>query len=263
MSHVRLAAIVAGFIGVAVITGCRSAGPPPVIDSALASCVPPGTVALAGIDLDQLRSKAIYRSMPQSTLGSIEILRDASYLLIASNGKDLLVIARGKFRAAPAGATLLSPSLAIAGPAETIRAAGKQHKTGVTGAPRILEWAAGIASGKPVWAAAQGGITLPLTGNAANLNRILHFTEYLTLAAQIDLRVQVDFTGVCPTADASRQLEESLRALLTFSTIGSDRKSDLTPILKSIEIRRDDLKVHATLSASQESAAKLLGELVR
>ncbi|MBZ5621398.1 MAG: hypothetical protein LAQ69_22135 [Acidobacteriia bacterium] len=263
MPYARLAALLTALIALAIATSCRSAGPPPVIDPALASCVPIGTVVLAGIDLDRLRSTSLYRSLPPATLANIETLRDASYLLLASNGKDLLFIARGAFREAPPGATLIAPNLAISGSADSVRAATTQHKTGITGAPQLLDRAAGIAGGRQIWLVAQGGITLPLTGNAANLNRILHFTEYITLAAQIDSGLQLDAAGVCRTTDAGRQLEESLRAILTFAVAGSGGPSGLTAIWNAVEIRRDDLTVHATLSTNSESAEKLLRELTR
>src|SRR5437660_1227866 len=118
---VCLPGILAASIAIAIAPSCRPTSPPGPIDSTLSSCVPPGTVALAGINVDQLRSTPLYQSLPASTFAALEILRDTSYLLLASNGKDLLLIARGKFREAPPGATLISANLAIAGTADTIR----------------------------------------------------------------------------------------------------------------------------------------------
>lgn len=241
----------------AIATGCHSPKPL-VIDSALASCVPAGTIALAGINIDQLRSTRFAPS-----LAAFEMFHDASYLLLVSDGKGVLLIARGKFRTAPPGATLISSDIAVSGPPESLRSAIAQYKSGSTGAPRLLDWAAEVAGGKSIWAVAQGDVTLPLSGNAANLNRILHFTEHVTLAAQVDSHLQVDITGVCRTADAGQKLEESVRALITFASLGTEREPDLTRILKSIEIRRDGLTVHATISATSESASKLLGNLMR
>ena len=231
---------------------------PPAIDPAMSWCVPADTVVLAGIDLDQLRSSSLYQSLPPAALAAIEGLRNASSLLIASNGKTLLFVARGNFREAPPAAVLIATGLALAGPDDSIRAATAQYKTRASGAPYLLSRASDIAIGKPIWIVAQGGVSLPFTGNATNLNRILHFTEYTTLTAQIDSQIQFDASGVCRTPDAARQLEESVRALLTFAGAAAAPRSNLAAILSSVEVRRDDVTVRASLSTSAQSARSLL-----
>jgi len=261
--YARLAALLAFAVAFAALaTSCRSISPP-VIDPALASCVPAGTVVLAGINLDQIRSTSLYQSLPPDTLAAAGSLRDASYLLVAPNARDLLFLARGKFREAPPGAILVSSELAIAGPADSIRAAVAQQQTGVTGSQRLLDLAAGVAKGRQIWMVALGGITLPLTGNAANLNRVLHLTDSVALTAQIDSRIQVEATGVGRNADAGRQLEESLRAILTLAAAAGGRQSGIAAALNAIDLRRDGQTVHATLSTSPENAQKLIRELTR
>ena len=238
---------------------CRSKAPP-VIDTALASCVPADTVLVAGLNLDQIRATPLYRSVLPEVLNGIQSLRDTSYLMIAYNAHDLLFLGRGKYTEAPPGAALISNDLVISGPAESMRAAIAQHQKGVTGSPRLLDLAAGIAGGRQVWMVAQGGVAFPLTGNATNLNRILHLTEYVTLTAQMDSRIQIDATGLGRTSDASRQLEDSVRAILTFAAAGSARQPEIAQMLKAVEIRRDGLTVHATLSTSAETAEKVIRE---
>jgi hypothetical protein len=262
--YVRLTALPAVVVTLAALANsCGSTRSPPVVNPALASCVPADTVVLAGLNLDEIRAAPIYRSLPPNALATVQALHDASYLLIAYNARDLLLLARGRFREAPPGATLVSSELAVAGPPESIRAAIAQHRSGVTVSHRLLDLASGVAGGRQMWIVAQGGVTLPLTGNVANLNRILRLTDSVTLAAQIDSRIQVEATGVGRTSDAGRQLEESLRAILTFAAAGSGRKSEIAAMLNSVEIRRDGLTVHATLSSSPETAQKLIRELSR
>jgi hypothetical protein len=264
MVDARLAGLLVAAMTVTVLgTSCRSIKPPPVIDPELASCVPAGTVVLAGVNLEQLRATALYQSLLPGILAGIQSVRDTSYLLIAYDAHDLLFVGRGKYPEAPGGATLISHDLVVSGPPESVRAAIAQHQTGVKGQTRLLDHAADIASGRQVWMVAQGGITLPFTGNATNLNRILHFTEYVTLAAQIDSRIQIEATGVGRTANGSRQLEESLRAILTFATAAEERQPEVAAALNSIQVRRDGLNVHAKLSTSPESAGKLIRELSR
>lgn len=230
---------------------------PPAIDHELASCIPPGTVVLAGVDLDRLRPTPLFATIAPA----VSSLREASNLLIASSGQDLLFLARGNFTAAPAGATLMSKGLAAMGTPDTVRAAIAQYRTGTSGSPRLVELASSIPPGRQMWLVAQGGITLPLTGNAANLNRILHLTESITLSAQVDAAVRLDATGQCPSPEGARQLEESLRAILTLAGVAARRQPDLAQTLQAIEIRRDDRTVRAGLSTTPENAAKLIRAL--
>lgn len=246
----RLAA--AAFALASILSACRSKTTPAAIDPALSSCIPAGAVVIAGLDLDRLRATPL-----APKLAAIEPLRQASYLLVTSDGKNVVWIARGNFPAPPPGATLINPSLAISGPPEAVRSAIAQHKTGATGAPDLL----GHLAGNPqIWAVARGGITLPLTGNAANLNRLLHLVDYATLTAKIDSRLAFDLTGVCRTAEAGQRLEETLRAIVSLAGAANPR---LDPILRSTEIRRDGAIVHAALSTDPDSAGKLFDGFTR
>ena len=196
--------------------------------------MPPDALAVAGLHLDQIRG----RNLPAGWLALLEPLRDANYLMLAYNGKDVLVIARGRFAAAPAGAVLLAPDLALAGSPDAIRAAVRQRATGQPGAPSLLARSQPIA-GRPIWAVVRGARPLPLTGNAANLNRLLRFTDYATIAATVNSAIELEAAGFCPTADAARQLEETLRGLISLASCHHSRpRSSRADALRSITARR-------------------------
>ena len=240
---------------------CRSLAPG-AMDSSMASCIPPGTVVLAAADLDRLRAAPLYREVPPSVLAALAALNNASQLLVALNGKDLLFIAKGTFREAPLGAALLAPDLAVTGPADLVRAATEQHRTGKSGAPELLAQAEPLAA-SPIWAIASGRATLPLSGNAANLNRLLHFTNYTTLAIQLDARIAMDLKAAGRTPDSARQFEESLRAFLSLAAAADARQTDLAAVLNSIQVHRQDASVEASLSADSAVAAKWIERLAR
>ncbi|MGA2268372.1 MAG: hypothetical protein ABSH44_07870 [Bryobacteraceae bacterium] len=202
---------------------CRSITAPAAVDRGMASSIPADTLFLAGFSLDEIRASPLYSKLPPAVGALAEPLRDAGYLLLASNGKDLFSIVRGRFREAPAGATLIAPGLAIAGPPESIRAATEQHKTGRSGAPDLLAQAASVAAGKQVWMVARGGVTLPFAGNAANLNRLLRNLEYATMAIALGSRVELGASGIGRTAEASREFEENLRAILSLAAAANAR----------------------------------------
>ena len=153
--HSRLLAA-AGLVLCAIATGCPRNALLPSIDPSLASCVPSGTLLLAGVDLEQLRASQLYRKLSPATVALADPLRNASYVIVSWSGNDLTAIARGSFREPPPGSELIAPNLAVAGAPEAIRAARAQHRSGTTGAPDLLSYAQPLARENPIWAVARG-----------------------------------------------------------------------------------------------------------
>jgi hypothetical protein len=252
----RLAATI---LASATITcSCRPSTAP--IDPASASCITPGTILLAGLDLDRIRASPLYAKLPPGAALAIEPLRNASRLMVTWDGRQLVFVARGKFREPPAGATLIDRDLAISGSAEAVRGAIAQHKTGTAGAPDLLAHAASIAGGAEIWAVVRGGINLPLTGNAANLNRLLHLVDYATLTARLAPLLDLDLTSASRTADQGQHLEETLRAIVSLAGAASPR---LDTLLHSVQIRREGPIVHATLSTDADTLGPVIDGLTR
>ena len=254
------ASVVALAALLSVWTACRASAPG-ALDSELASCLPPDAQALAGIHLDQVRVNPMLRKLSADWLPLVEPARDASFVLIGYTGKDLLVVEQGQFPAAPPGATLLDSRLAVAGPAALVRAARTQHAAGRTGAPALVARATAIAS-QPIWAIAAGGVPLPLSGNAANLNQLLALTDYTTFALELNSGITLHFAGTCRSAERAQQLEETLRGLISLAGAAS-REPDLLALLASVQIRRADLTVRADTSGSPEVIERLLRSAAR
>jgi len=244
---------------VAACASCGRVGPRGAIDRTLAECIPADTLALAGVNLAELRASAMYGRLPAGAGAFLKPMQEASYLLVAYNGKDVLAVARGAFSQAPPGATLLAKDLAIAGPDEAVRAAVAQRKTGRTGASWLLDRAAEVAAGNQIWLAAQGGVSFLLTGDAANLNRLLSFAEYAGVGAHFDGSVRLEALAAGRTPEAAARMEESLRALLTLAATGMGHDRPLAELLRSVPVKRDGVMVRAEATASAEQAAKFLG----
>jgi hypothetical protein len=192
-----------------------------------ATYIPADATVLAGAELSAIR-----KWVPDS-------LREASDAMVAYNGKDVLFILRGNFTQAPMGGTLINPHLALAGSPEAIRAAQQS-----TGASSLL----GLAPKRPVWLVARGGGSLPLTGNAANLNKLVRLTDYVTAGVNVGSRYDIEIEARCPSADAARQVEETVRAAFTLA-LPAD-------VVNGVE--RSDSTVRVTASASPELIGKLL-----
>lgn len=259
-----MASVLSRFAAVAVVSlaapGCQ-VSTPSAVNSELAACVPSDTMVLAGVHLDRLRANPEFRQLSAAWSVLFDRVRDATYVLVAYDGKDLLFIARGNFAAAPPGATLLTPHLALAGPAGMVRAATAQHATGRVAAAALLAHSESVAE-QPVWAVVPGGVTLPLAGNGANLNRFLRYTDYATFSLEWNSGVTLRATGAGRSQDAARQLEESLRGFVSLAA-AAIRDRDLASLLASVSVRRDGLMVHADLAAGPSELDKLLRLAVR
>jgi hypothetical protein len=238
------------------VTACGSHRTPHAIADEAAVCVPSDTILLAGLHLARIRDTPLYPSLPATWRALLEPLRDANELLVAYNGRDLLAIARGRFSSAPPGTVLVGPTLALAGSPTAIRAAIRQRATDRTGAPALIARAE-PAAGKPIWMVIQGHAALPLTGNLANLNRVLALVDYASVTADFNSSVDIRATGFCRTADDGLRLEEALRALISLAAVGT-RDADLAALFRSAQVTREDLTVKLAISASLPALKKLL-----
>jgi hypothetical protein len=211
---------------------------------------------VAGIHLDRIRSSDLQRTLPSAWLSALVPFHEANLAWIAYNGRDLLVIAQGHFSSPPPGAMLITKQLALAGSGVQVRAAARQQATHQTGAPQLITQAESVSQ-QPIWAVIRGAARLPLFGNGANLNRMLHFTQYLTASVNTDASLRINLTGYCAGAENATHLEESLRALITLAAAAT-HAPDLRDLLKSVRIDREASTVHVHLQANQAALQQLL-----
>jgi hypothetical protein len=238
-----------------VLSACSSPVSSPLTEAV--ACLPPDTQAVAGIYLERIRSQEWFKRLPSAWSLVLDPFRSANLAILAYNGRDILVVASGRFASAPPGAVLLKPELALAGSPAAIRAATRQHATSRTGVPDLVAQAAPVID-RDLWAVVHGSTRLPLPGNGGNLNRLLAFTEYTTASATWDSAIRLEADGHCATPESARQLEERLRALITLAKAAA-KAPDLASVLASIELRRDGSLVHLGLRASPQAVQQQLG----
>jgi hypothetical protein len=236
-------------IALAILTACRTAAPPAAIDPALSARVPAATEALAGVDLDRLRTSPLYAKLPPAARAFLEPFGHAHYVLIASTGVELLTIARGVVP----GATQIASDLALSGAGNLIAAATSAHPPA-----GILAPAESVAAARPVWIAVRGGVALPLEGNLANANNLLRGTEYVTLALQPGDPMQLQLVALCTTPETALRFERSFRALVSLAIASNARQPTIAGALESIRIAREERVVNVSLSAPLDALARLL-----
>jgi hypothetical protein len=236
-------------VALAILAACRPSPPPASIDPALSARVPSATVALAGVDLDRLRTSPLHAKLPPAARALLEPFRQARYVLIVSTGAELLTIARGVVP----GATQLAPDLALSGAPGLIAAATGAHPPAA-----ILEAAGSVAAGGPIWIAVRGGVALPLEGNLANVNNLLRDTEYVTLTVQPADPAELTLLARCPSPETALRFEQSFRALVSLTIATGAHQPAMAAMLKSIRIGREERVVNVALSAPLDALAKLL-----
>jgi hypothetical protein len=260
---VKPASRVASAALICMAMGCRTAPPTGAraVDSALAACIPADSVAIAGIDLDALRRSPLYLKTPAAGVFAAQFTGVSSALL-AYNGKELLVIARGRFNSPPAGASMLAPGLALYGSPSQTAAAAAQYKSGRAGAPALLAKAESVAAGVQVWVATRGDAPLPLTGNVAELARILRKAEFLTLTARTGTGLAVELRAWARDAERARAIEETLRADFTLAAAGESRRPDIAAALRGVQVTRMDGEVLVAVAANEQVASQWIAGLM-
>jgi len=247
-----------------VLAGCGGSltrhGP---IDPALALFIPPDTVALAGVRMDQIRATPIYGRLAQedrlprfdnfrTDLGfdpSFDPSRDIHELLLASDGKNVLAIAHGAFPPKPPGnlkaseykgytlyakdqgeaIAFIDKSIALGGSVPSVRAAIDQYKNGGHGAPRdLMARAQALPADTQIWAVVAGwrGSTpdqLREMGNLGNLDRMLRSVEGANVTVDLRTGVHGAFTGDSRTEADAKTLADSLRGLAALARMGAPR----------------------------------------
>jgi hypothetical protein len=234
---------------------------PPRIDPSLAALVPPDTLALADVRLDQLRATPLYHKFEEKNLlpGPREFRAEIDELLLASDGRHDLAIARGRFAGQLPGFTLLNNQIAVAG-------APRERFHGGAPAPLLARLEALPGPGQ-VWAVSSGWPGFPESaaremGNAANLNRVLQSVE--TAAFTADLRAGLHLTaeGDCRTAQAAQSLAESLRGLLGVARLGlRPSQPDLLRAFDAIQVRPAGRSILVTIDLPLSLAGPLMDEI--
>ena len=239
---------------------CRPQSPT-AVKAELAACIPPDTLILAGIHLDSLRASPSFQNVAAVWMPLPEPLRNASSLLVAYNGKEMLLIASGQFPTAQAVTVRLTPEIALAGAASAVGAATAQHASGRTGVPSLVAKAAPVAS-QQIWAIVGGEAPLPVSGNRANFLRLLRLTDHVTLTVELNSRVAIEVAGFGRSEASAESLEGTLRGLVSL-TAGATPDRDLATVLSSVKIRREALTVRAELSTTPAALQTLLREATR
>jgi len=275
-----------------VLAGCS--GRP-----AMQAYVSPDTIALAGVRVAKIRATPLYsklereRRVPRFEQFRQEMGFDPAQgleeLLIASDGEEVLAIARGAVGAKPAGdwrsepyhgvsvytrsaneaLALIGKDLALGGPVASVHAAIDQARNGGRGAPRdLLDRAASLPGHAQIWVVASGwkGASpeqLRRMGNLANLDRVLRLVDGASLTVDLTNGVHAVFMGDGRTDADGKSLADSLRALAALGRMAVSRgdaqtQASLQHAFDGLQVNQAGRTVRVNFDINEELAEKIV-----
>jgi hypothetical protein len=280
---------------ISLVAGCSSA---PTgrssIDSTLAAFMPPDATMLAGVRMEAIRSTPLYKKLLASqSLQQLDDFaretgfdprRDVRELLVGSNGKDLIIAARGTFPErnfegltkqkykrytlyvrGQGGVALIDGSTAVAGTLSAVKAALDRHYAGDRARPDdLLTRARQIPAPNQVWSVANGFDNLltsrvPETGNLGNAGRILRSLENTTIAADLSTGINGSLTGVCRTEQDAKNLGDAARGLIGLGRLSvPEKQPELLRLWDGIKVDQQLRTVNITVSVPEDLVEKLL-----
>jgi hypothetical protein len=268
------------------IIGCRSA------DTGLAAFVPADTVALAGMRMDQVRATELFQKLrAQKRFSELDDLkaktgfdptRDVSELLVATNGKDAVTIARGHFAPADPGAkksaykgytlnlhgqgayALIDGATAVAGTEQAVRSAIDQYKTGtrVAAVTALLARARAIPPQAQIWAVSdspEAFAGLAQSGSAGNFGKVFGQLDRLTFTADLSKGLNAQATGDCRTEQDAKTLGDALRGLVSLGKMSVPQgQADMMRLYDSVQVDQQQKSVKLSANIAPDLIDKLL-----
>lgn len=266
----------------------------PKIDPALATLIPVDTTLLVGTRLEALERTPVYqkyladRSFSQveefAKQTGLDPKKDLWELLFVSNGKNNVLLGRGKFanemepRLEKEGAkrfgykgynlignektavVFFSASTAAMGATESLRYLLDQRGTS-KGPPAVL---AGLMKDIPsdaqVWAAYGGGpIDLGFTGNLANVTKLVGLIQ--TGSLYFDLRTGLNgiASGDCPTGQSAEEVQGALKAFIGLARLSTPANHpELQAAFDGLRVTSQDQRVRLYIDVPQNLVDQFL-----
>ncbi|MDQ6665435.1 MAG: hypothetical protein M3Z23_13710 [Acidobacteriota bacterium] len=264
------------------------------IDPVLAQLVPANAISLFGARMDQVKSTPLYqkliaqKKLPQldqfASETGFDPRRDVRDLLVASDGKDTVALARGTFHLGNLqgvhksnykgytlytrdnnGYSLLDGSTAVAGTLPGLHAALDRYKSGAPSAnAALLARAEAIPGQYQVWAVSAGGAdfiarNMPQSGNGANFSKIFRSLENTIFEADLRNGLDAIAQGNCQTAKDAKDLGDAARGLVGFGRLSvPENQPELLKLWDGIHVDQKDKNINIAAKISRDLVDKLV-----
>jgi hypothetical protein len=269
------------------------------VDNVLAQMVPADSVTLIGMRMQQLEATPLFQKLlaqqkiPQMDQfardSGFDPRRDVRDLLLASNGKQTVLLARGTFNvkapdkarklnyhgfvilanggAGPAeyGFCILDSTLAAAGPLPALKAALDQYKSGNrNNAAALLARARSVAEDYQFWVVAAGtsqliSENLPGASNGLDFGRIFRSLQNALFEADLRTGLKGFVEGDCTTAQDAKNLSDAARGMVGMARLNTpEDQPDLLRVWDGFKVEQSDRKVTLTMDVGQDLVDQLL-----
>jgi hypothetical protein len=287
----------------ALTAGCRNPAATGVsVNPAFRSLIAPDTKALASVNLDKLKASLFYKRH-QSELDfpfldamseriGLDPRRDLSDILIAWNGKEPAVMARGSFDKDTLSPKLVSLGMrrtkyksytlfgdergalafakhgvAVGGPAETVRTELDLASNGNGGVPGELQpRLASVPRGDQIWAVSRGGLAFAETPMRSDiesaLSNIVGYINATSFGIGFDSGTHVAAEIICVSDQGAQRVRDALRGSIGLARLATgDNEWDMLKLYDSIQVSQDQQTVRIRADLSAELTDKVLTRL--
>ena len=289
------------FVAVLALAGCKKTGPGALVDPALSTLVPADTTLLVGIRVEDLMKTPIYQKyLANRPIGPVDdftrqtgldVRKDLWEVLFISNGKENVVLGRGKFsneaeprldrpgakRSNYRGFTmvgddktsvlLMGPTLAGVGDTAGLkRIIDTRDQT--NGPPAILvERMKDIPHEAGIWSVFTGApIALPAnpTANMGNIIKVLDSLESGSLYLDLRSGISGKITGITPADKNGKELYDTLRGVLgIIRMMGAKDDASLQRLLDGLRITQDGRTVNLYIEEREDAVNMLFDFITR
>ena len=265
------------------------------MDPALETLIPADTTFIAFANIDKIRETAIYQKYAdQADLlamndfvkhAGIDARKDLWQILLCSNGKATLLMARGKFSAGELepkleglrrfgykGFTLfgteerailfVNSSTAVDGPTLSLRALIDARDGPGRGLPAALkQQIESIPPGSQIWAAAIGG----LHGFDAGIpERVLQGIDGAAVGVDFSNGLAVAAHAQCRNEEDARSVHDGLRGMIGIARLGTTKgHPELLEVYDAIQVGRKQNQVLVTAQVSPRQVDEFVGQWLK
>jgi hypothetical protein len=209
--------------------------------------------------------------------------KDVSDMLVASNGTDSLVLARGTFKIlTPEGLkksvykgvtiygkddgayAILDASTAVAGSAAAVRKAIDQKQSGQRGAAALVDQARALPGSGQIWLVSHGWGTLPERlsekgGNVSNMNRFMRGIESATVIADLRSGLAANVTGQCKTEQDAKTLGDAARGMVGLGRLSvPENQPEMLRLFDGIKVDQKQKAILVNVNIPAELIDKML-----
>jgi hypothetical protein len=269
------------------------------VDNVLAQLVPDSTITLMGMRMEQIKSTPLFQKLlAQQQLPQLDEFaresgfdprRDVRDLLLAQNGTQTVLLARGNFHltlpaetkkfnyhgyviitgGAPqqqaSGFCILDATLAAAGPLPALQAALDQYKSGNrNNAASLLSRARAIPENYQFWGVTTGGGSLvaenvPGPPRGVDFGRIFQSLQNTTFELDLRSGLKGFFEGFCNSPQDAKTLSDAARGMVGMGRLNTpENQPDLLRLWDGIKVEQADKKVTLTADIGQDLIDQLL-----